>query len=68
MREAACLCTESGLRCRFLSGEANLGRLGNNLVTAVEVAGGGGWMTVGGVGFRPFRCGENTLDTSFLSS
>lgn len=46
-REAACLCTESGLRCRFLSGEANLWRLENNLVTAVGGCWGGG---VGGGG------------------
>lgn len=47
-REAACLCTESGLRCRFLSGEANLWRLENNLVTAVGGCWGGGWLGGGG--------------------
>lgn len=38
-RLSVCLRTESGLRCRFLSGKANLGRLENNLVMAV----GGCW-------------------------
>lgn len=48
-REGVCLRTESGLRCRFLSGKANLWRLENNLVMAV----GGCWEWVsGGEGLR----------------
>lgn len=48
-RQRVCLRTESGLRCRFLSGKANLWRLENNLVMAV----GGCWEWVsGGEGLR----------------
>lgn len=52
------MCTESGLRCRFLSGEANLGRLGNNLVTAVGGCWGGG---VVGQGFDRFAAVRTRL-------